>query len=88
MPTKIHNPEFAEQLAQYIQRHPNRCPQLFDGGRQGRARGDAYFQKVFELVVLGPAEGPAEGWQKVLDAQPGQGGFSDESDQDSLGARV
>ena len=38
VPTKIHNPAFAEQLAQYIQRHPNRCPQLFDGGRQDRAR--------------------------------------------------
>ena len=88
VPTKIHNPEFAEQLAQYIQRHPNRCPQLFDGGRQGRARGDAYFQKVFELVVLGPAEGPAEGWQKVPDGHVGQGAFGLETSPDSAAPRL
>ena len=37
--TKIHNPEFAEQLAQYTQRHPNRRPQLFDGGATGQGKG-------------------------------------------------
>ena len=46
------------------------------------------FERDQSLLSYRPAEGPAEGWQKVLDAQPGQGGFSDESEQDSLGARV
>ena len=50
--------------------------------------GPPRFERDQSSSSYGPAEGPAEGWQKVLDAQSGQGGFSDESEQDSLGARV
>ena len=53
-----------------------------------RSGGPPRFERDQSLLSDGPAEVPAEGRQKVLDAQPAQGGFSEESDQDSLGARV
>ena len=37
--------------------------------------GPPRFERDQSSSSYGPAEGPAEGWQKVLDAQSGQGGF-------------
>ena len=58
------------------------------GGDRAGQGGDAYFQKLFELVVLGPAEGPAEGWQKVPDGHVGQGAFGPETSPDSAAPRL
>ena len=41
-----------------------------DGGEED---GGPVFQKILCPVADGPAEGPAEGWQKVLDVQVDQG---------------
>ena len=67
---------------------PTGAPNCSTGGDRTGQGGDAYFQKLLELVVLGPAEGPAEGWQKVPDGHVGQGAFRPESSPDSAAPRL